>query len=231
MTLLELCEPLFLYICRLNRSARKGGAHDLGRVRGEVKALLEQARGRATAEPRLIDQFEKIEMVLLFFVDFMVKESPMSGAREWKELAFERNELAGDEKFFDVLEETLADPSESASERLGVFYVCMGLGFTGFYTGQPEYLRKKMLQCSARMKGLKQHDEAERICPEAYENVDTRNLIEPPGKKLLGIVIALVGLIVVLFVANLYLFHRTSQDLTAAMDYIIGQGQKLTLKD
>ena len=25
MTLLELCEPLFQYICRLNRSARKGG--------------------------------------------------------------------------------------------------------------------------------------------------------------------------------------------------------------
>jgi type IV/VI secretion system ImpK/VasF family protein len=227
MTLLELCEPLFLYICRLNRSARKGGSHDLSRVRGEVKALLEQARGRATAEPRLIDQFEKIELVLLFFVDFMVKESPMPGAREWKELAFEHNELAGDEKFFDVLEETLGEPSESASERLSVFYVCMGLGFTGFYTGQPEYLRKKMLQCSARLKGLKQHDEVERICPEAYENVDTRNLVEPPGKKLLGIAIALVGLIIVLFVANLYLFLWTSQDLTKAMDAIIHQGRSL----
>ena len=40
MTLLELCDPLFQYICRFNRSARKGGHHDLIQVRQEVKAML-----------------------------------------------------------------------------------------------------------------------------------------------------------------------------------------------
>ena len=32
MTLLELSEPLFQYICRVNRSARKGGNYDLAQV-------------------------------------------------------------------------------------------------------------------------------------------------------------------------------------------------------
>jgi cytochrome bd-type quinol oxidase subunit 1 len=45
-----------------------------------------------------------------------------------------QRQLAGDEKFFDLLEETLNDSSEDASERLAVYYTCLGLGFMGMYT-------------------------------------------------------------------------------------------------
>jgi hypothetical protein len=64
-------------------------------------------------------------------------------------------------------------------------------------------------------------DEESRICPEAYEHTDTRDLVEPPGAKLLAIAIALVGLVIVVFVANIYLFRITSEDLVKALDTII----------
>jgi hypothetical protein len=32
MTLSELCEPLFLYMCRVNRSARKGTVFEYNRA-------------------------------------------------------------------------------------------------------------------------------------------------------------------------------------------------------
>ncbi len=225
MNLPELCEPLFQQICLLNRSVRKGGSYELTRVRGEILATFEQMRSAARAEPRLIDQYERVELPLIFFVDFMVKESDLPFAREWKELAFDRKELAGDEKFFDLLDETLADPSEAASERLVIFYLCMGLGFTGIYMGQPEYLRKKMMQCSARVSRWVDSDETVGVCPEAYEHVDTRDLVEPPGKKLLGVGIVLVGLILALFATNIYLWHWASRDLTGALDQILQHGR------
>jgi type IV/VI secretion system ImpK/VasF family protein len=227
MSLLDICEPLFQYICRLNRSARKGGNYDLSQVQSEIKGLLAEARNRAVSANHA-EAWEKIELVLMFFCDFMIKESSLPWAREWKELAFERHEMAGDEKFFDLLEETLKDRSPSANDRLAVFYVCMGLGFTGWYTGQPEYLRRKMKEIAARLQATGQFSDTQRLCPDAYEKVDTRDLIEPPGTKLIGIAIMLIGLIIVLFAAYAYLYRDASAKLNASLTNVINNSSSFT---
>ncbi len=223
MTLLELCEPLFLYICRLNRSARKGGTHEYNRVRSEVEAIFEQMKARSATEPRLAGQYPKIERVLIFFVDSMISESKLPFAREWhrNRKAFELDELAGDDRFWELLDETLQENTPEATERLSIFYTCIGLGFTGFYTGQPEYLRTKMMQIAARLQHVVDTDIDTRICPDAYEHVDTRDLVEPPAVKLAGIAIALLGLIVVLFISNIFLFRWTARDLKEAIEEVV----------
>ena len=219
-TLLDLCEPLFQYICRLNRSARKGGNYELSQVQSEIKGLLAEGRSKSIGA-NLAQQWEAIELPLIFFADFMIKESPLPWAREWKELAFDRHEMAGDEKFFDLLEETLKDRSPNANDRLAVFYCCMGLGFTGWYTGQPEYLRRKMKEIAARLQAAGQFTEAQKICPDAYEKVDTRDLIEPPGTKLVGIAIALIGLMIVLFFTYGFGYYDSSSTLKSELTKII----------
>lgn len=221
MTLLELCEPLFQYICRINRSARKGGNYELGQVQNDIKGFLTEAKAKSVGE-NLSDQFEKIELPLMFFCDFMIKESALPWARDWKELAFERHEMAGDEKFFDLLEETLKDKSPAANDRLGVLYTCIGIGFTGWYTSQPEYLRRKMKEIAARLQasGTGQFADIQRICADAYEKVDTRDLIEPPGTKLIGIAIVLVGLIIVLFFTYAFLYRDSAQAEKKALETI-----------
>lgn len=221
MTLLELCEPLFQYTCRLNRIARKGAHAEPDEVRGRIKALLEEMKSRASSDGALRMQAEKVQLPLIFFADGMIRESNLPLAGRWKDIAQEHNELAGDEKFFDLLEETLADKSEAATERLGVFHTCLGLGFTGWYAGQPEYLRKKMLEISARWRGRGDAEATARLCPEAYEHVNTSDLIEPPGRSLVGIGIALVGFMVVLFVANVYLYRSSSGELRSSIDQIL----------
>ncbi|HUS92326.1 MAG TPA: DotU family type IV/VI secretion system protein [Phycisphaerae bacterium] len=221
MTLLELCEPLFQYVCRLNRSGRKGGSFEPARVRAEIVGIMEEMRSKAAAAANLTSQYDKVEMPLIFFVDFMIKESALPFARQWEEMAFQYKELAGDEKFFDLLDETLADPSQAATERLSVFYICLGLGFSGWYTGQPEYLRKKMLETSARVRQMMDVDAETRICPEAYEHVDASDLVQPPGLKLLGIFVALIGMTLVVFVANFFVFRTTASDLQGALRKII----------
>ena len=219
MTLLDTCEPLFQYMCRLNRSARKGGNYELNQVLAEIKGMLAEAKSKALGA-NLAEQFDKIELPLMFFCDFMIKESALPWAREWKELAFERHEMAGDEKFFDLLEETLKDKAPGANERLAVFYTCIGIGFTGWYTGQPEYLRRKMKEIAARLQSAGQFADAQRICSDAYEKVDTRDLVEPPGTKLIGIGIALVGLVIVLFFVYGYLYHDSAEKLKTALSKV-----------
>ncbi|MFZ4573066.1 MAG: DotU family type IV/VI secretion system protein [Phycisphaerales bacterium] len=219
MTLTEICEPLFQYICRLNRLGRKGGRTDQGLVKSEIKGIFADMRSRAEATPGMVGPYDQIEKVLMFYTDSMILNSQNSFPGGWKPFSAdprqlginEGAELAFEEKFWDLLEETLRDPTEGATAKLGVFYSCIGLGFTGLYDGQPEYRRKKMLELSARLRGQIDVDQAARICPPAYEGVDTRNLTITPVRKLTGVVIALGVLTVVVFVGYVYSF-RTAHD-------------------
>ena len=228
MTLLELCEPLLQYVCRLNRSARKGRTYEMGQVRAEIKGIFEEMKTKASSDPGLTEQYEKIYLPLVFFVDLMVKDSKLSFAQDWVEMASELGELAGDERFFDLLDETLIDQSKPATERLAIFYTCIGLGFDGIYAGQQEILQRLMLKCSARIGNMMDVDEASRICPEAYENIDTRDLVEPPSKKLVGIGITFIGLIIVLLVTNIFLFKWYSDELAESLNKIVNYHSSLT---
>lgn len=224
MTLLDLCEPLFLYICRLNRSARKGVSYEYNRVRVEIQTIFKELKKRAAADPKLNAQFAKVELPLIFFVDSMIADSSLGFAGEWHDnrLAYQRNELAGDERFWVLLDEELADRSAEAAERIAVFYNCIGLGFVGDHIGEPEELRNKMSQCAARLAGIIDLDEEdERICPEAYHHLNTSVLFQPPGTKLLGIGITLVGLVIVLFVANIILYDRASRRLVRSLEQVL----------
>ncbi|HEY8750582.1 MAG TPA: DotU family type IV/VI secretion system protein [Tepidisphaeraceae bacterium] len=224
MKLSELCEPLFQYACLLNRSARKGAPYDRDQVRSELELMFADMAGKAATDPALSPQYELVEAPLLFFVDGTIRESSLPFAHDWHEMARDRADLRdsdGGAEFFDMLDDTLRDQSYAAMERLSIFYACMGLGFTGWYSGQPEFLRKRMLEIATRTRSPTEVDSASRIVPEAYEHVNTSNLIDAPGGSLLGIGITLVGLVVVLFVLNLSLYRSTSQNLNNAIGDII----------
>ncbi|MBC8471935.1 MAG: DotU family type IV/VI secretion system protein [Planctomycetes bacterium] len=221
MTLLELCEPLFQYMCRLNRLARSGSDLEMDQVRNDIKTIFEAMKAESLNIAALTGQYEKIELPLLFFVDFTIKESKLMFAYDWYELGRERNELAGDEKFFDLLDENLEDTTDAATGRLVIFYTCIGLGFTGVYTGQPESIKRLMSKISARISGMIDADEKSYICPEAYENVDARDFIEPPSTRLVGIGITLMGLIVVWSIAYFFLLKWTLDDVSNSLDTII----------
>lgn len=220
MTLLELCEPLFQYVCRLLRLARMGRTMEMNKVRSEVTRIFSDMKASASISAELTTQYEKVELPLIFFIDFMVKESKLSFARDWLELGRERNELAGDEKFFDLLDVELADPSDAATQRLVIFYTCISLGFTGIYAGQPKNIQRLILRISARISDMMDADENSYICPEVYESVDSRDFIHPPGKKLVVIGIVVTGLIIVWIIAYWCLFRSASREMEKSIETI-----------
>ena len=232
MTLLELCEPLFKKVCLLNRLARKGAslstAIDSDRLRLEIKELFSGIQKRASATPGLAAQWQKLELPMIFFVDSMIAECGLSISASWNRnrIAYEQKELAGDEKFFDLLDDTLKDPSQEATERLQIFYTCLGLGFTGWYAGQNEYLRGKMLDISHRIGSAIDASQNTRICPEAYAGVDTRDLVQQPGLGIGAIAAIFLGLCFIVFSVETYLFRAASLSLLDSLAAIETQETK-----
>jgi len=226
LDLVDLCEPLFQYICMLNRIARNPGGEGLefGPLQGLIKEIMQDIAQNPGASDPLKAQFEKVRVPLIFFVDSMISESKLGMASQWHKnrLAYEFNELAGDEKFFDLLDETMAQKGPEADERLAIFYTCLGLGFQGWYAGQPEYLRKKMIDLGKRIPARfidTQH--TARVCPEAYQHIDGRNLVEAPGLKVATMAIFFGGLFFVALAANIYLFHSASTGLSDSLKTIL----------
>jgi type VI protein secretion system component VasF len=187
MTLLELYEPLFQYICTFNRNARGGGQLHFETTRDEILTLLNEITAQANESAKLATQAAAMRMPIIYFVDSMISESRAPFAREWNagRLAFEENVRAGDQLFFEEeLEPTLADNSEEATERLAVFFVCLGLGFTGDLIGESgqKALKNYSQKIFVRIKSMVETDPRAKISKEAYF-ADERTLTEPPSRK------------------------------------------------
>jgi type VI secretion system protein ImpK len=220
MKLLEICEPIFQYVCRLTRSGRTECTLEMNQVINDIRKIFGDMKTKAASQGQEY-QLEKVELPLIFFIDFMVHDAKLNISSEWFGLGVERNEFAGDEKFFDLLDGDLADLSDDATERIAVYYTCIGLGFTGIYTGQTDSIKRLMMKMSARISHMINADDKTLICPQAYENVDTRDLIEPPGTKLVGIGIVLIGLTLIWLVSYIVLFSITAGEVGDSVQTIL----------
>jgi hypothetical protein len=92
---------------------------DREKFRCDIIGILEAAGEKARRDPRLEREFAWIEKPLVFFIDYMVKEGRFPFREGWWELSRNYNELSGDEKFFDLLTETLNHPDCENSFILG----------------------------------------------------------------------------------------------------------------
>jgi type VI protein secretion system component VasF len=153
----------------------------------------------------------------------MIRKSKLSFAADWHGMA--EGIADGDERFFDMMDDALRNPAAAAREELQVYYTCIGLGFTGWYAGQADHLRKRMLELSARLRGVGDADQVSRIVPEAYEHVDTSNLIESAGASVAAILIGFLGITAVLLIANIYLYQASFHKLDGALNGITQGGQ------
>ena len=228
MKLLELYENLFQYICRLNRVAKTHAQPEFSRVRSEIKDLLSEASRNASSDVRLLNQVQRVELSLIFFVDNLICTSRLKLATQWSEnrLAQERNELAGDERFFDFLDQDLKDTSDDAVERLAVYYACLGLGFTGMYQGQADQIRRYMEQIFSRIRQWIDSDPRTKISEEAYKFTDTRVLTEPPSNKIILVAVIFGFLSLCVMIVYYGLYAKAVGRLSDAVEIIVDEGKK-----
>jgi type VI secretion system protein ImpK len=229
MKLLEVYEDLFQYVCCLLRAAKTQTHPEATRVRSEVKELLDQTARNASSDVRLANQVSRLELPMIFFVDNIISNSRLRFAPQWaqKRLAHERNELAGDERFFvDFLEKDLIDPAEEAEERLAVYYECLALGFRGMYQSHPEKILWYMEQIYPRIRPWMDNDPRTKISDEAYRHTDVRVLTEPPSNKIAFVGVAFAFLTLSVLVVYYAIYSTAVEDLKASVDTIITAGSQ-----
>ncbi|MDR2483028.1 MAG: DotU family type IV/VI secretion system protein [Treponema sp.] len=144
----KLCSPVFACICNYWQLNRITNLADRERFQRDITGFLGEAKKRAGEDPLLAQQYAWIEKPLVFFIDYMVKEGRFPFRQEWRELSRNYNELSGDEKFFDLLSETLEYPDMHNSFAL--FYVMLGLGFDGAYRFNHKHIEQCMRLCMER---------------------------------------------------------------------------------
>ena len=226
MTLLKLCDPLFKYVCFLNRSSRKGATVDSTRAEAEVETILSEIRSKANAAAGVGDLFDKVRLPLVFFVDNVICSGPSPLSDNWQRLAYKEDRVAGDTDFCDELDALLDEPeTPSSNERLAVFYTCVGLGFTGDRLSDPALRQKRMSQVARRLRGFMELEDRARVTPQAYGHTLKDNLVPPPVAPAWRMGVALVGLIVMLAVLNGYLFHEQSNKLDSTLKQMADQPQ------
>lgn len=188
MKALLLYEPLFQYLCQVNRWARVGAPLSYGMVRTKVTGILAEIEKKASEDPHLTDHVRHLKTPVNYFVDDMISQNPkLSFATRWHEerLGYEKDALTGDEAFFkNHLDKELSQqPSKPLAERLLVYYVCLGLGFQGYFFNEPDKLREYMRRILPSIRHWLVENTAEQLMPQAYQHTDTRDFVRPPELK------------------------------------------------
>jgi type VI protein secretion system component VasF len=188
MKALLLYDPLFQYLCQVNRWARAGAPLSYGEVRGKITTLLAAVDKKAAEDPYLMDHVRQLKTPVNFFIDDMISQNPkLAFAKRWhsERLGFVKDGLAGDEAFFmnHLDKELKQPPSKAGAERLLVYYVCIGLGFQGCYFNEVERLQAYMKQIITSIRPWLAEDTVERLMPQAYQYTDTRDFVRPPELK------------------------------------------------
>lgn len=203
-TIGEVVKPVLYRLCDYY-TFRKGGCEvDHNTAVSEIRSLFTSVKRRVEQDEYLRSEYMQIEKPLIFFADYIFKESGFSFSREYEPIAYSYNELSGDDKFFDLLDECLRD-GNSSQDLLEIYYLMMGLGFDGAYRREPKEVENRMYQCAQLLDG-EVNPESGALFPELSENnySDARKGEKRPYsyvKK--NIVWIMTGILFVSFIFNL----------------------------
>lgn len=244
MRIVQVCEPVFLYICELNRLRREGipatsSAVKFGAVRHRIESLLAQCVESARTSNHLEQQWKDIERPFYCFIDYMVEEilgqrpgedEPLPAAVEWADqrLAERFDIVAGNTAFVKYLQADLdrRENDVDARERLEFYYACLGLGFVGPFQDDSAGLNACKQDVTGRVPHLLTKGADDQFTPHAYEHVNPARLNLEPQPLLWGVVIVTVVILLFFFIATGWLYKDSARSLEAAIQSIIDYGNR-----
>jgi type IV/VI secretion system ImpK/VasF family protein len=233
----ELFEPLFQYVCALSRMAKQGRSPKYDEVRAKIEDLLEEIRRDSEDSRKLAKAIERLSSPIRFFIDDMIAGSRLSIAAQWDvdRLAFKigKGERAGSEKFFEYLDEDLANTGEDSIDLLMVYYTCLSLGFRGSKIG-PDELRPYLSKLRSRLRGELESESAseKRLAGEpgdegvgSYYRI-TRDFRPPETNRIGLLTLMSVFLVVVGLIVYYGLYLKASDELRDSIGTIVKRAPK-----
>lgn len=212
-TLNEACAPLFLYLTTFRRNAASSRL-TVQELHVALTREFDKVRNRCERDPRLHPLFERAHYALVAAADQVVLGSSWPQRTAWSMNLLETQVFGraeGGSRFYRIVDEVLADPSDEAAELAEVLFTCMGLGFQGELLGERKELesRRRQLFEKARLAGAL----GKVLTPDAYGRNTQR---DPAALPTIG-TIRMVG-ITVIAVAFAFLAGRVATGAMTAED-------------
>lgn len=232
MKSIEICEELFQYICMLTRSAEREGRLDRLQIVRRVGGIMDRIEADIY-QHNLGSQWDTVKQVLVYFVDYMLASSKLRLAGEWSDnrLAdqmFGNAQMAGDEKFYHLLVESLQYGDRAMDDVLALFYMCLGLGFVGVpprshlsatldipLDFDDTQIINRMMQLIKNK--IQIRDEQDRLLDRREYQVDATDMRQRPGMSVAIVFSVVCVLLVFLVIANGRLFDGYTQELEASL--------------
>ncbi len=132
MTLFELTRELFIYLVRFREKAATTAAPPLAEVRGELLRIFSRMDAITKGDLFLQAPYDRVRYILVVFADEVILTSGWEHGAAWQGVLLEKSYYGtsrGGEKFFELA----ADLERAPQDVVGVFYLCLALGFCGRY--------------------------------------------------------------------------------------------------
>jgi type IV/VI secretion system ImpK/VasF family protein len=210
-TLTEACSNVLLFLTTFRRNAATSKLS----IKDLQQALLREidaAHAQCEGDLRLRPLFERMHYPLVAMADQVVLTSTWAQRAGWSLNLLETQvfkSAEGGKRFYKIVEEVLADPTEQARELAELLFTCMGLGFQGeLMRERKEYERRRQLLFDkARLPAVS----AEPLAPDCYG----RNLVRPmprlPTVGILRMLLVATAALLLAFVIAAFVVSRRNR--------------------
>ena len=230
MTLLQVCDPLLVGVCELNRMAKAGILLTLDQVRADMLLRFRDCSSQAAAEG-LTRGWSKVEPAMRCFVDSMVENLPIAELKKtWGDHRLADEEpfgiAAGESAFYnDFLLPHLDELQRLRTPELiqiaEVYYACLQLGFEGSYRNKPQQLAQLKSTLAGYLRDLFLATAHDKITPDAYEHTIVKAIDVDSKPAFWGLAILTILFVVTFFVFVGLLYNGATKQLHQSVETIL----------
>ena len=193
----DACSPLFLFLVTFRRNA-KTSTMELAEVRAGLERELDKVQQACAHDHDLQPLWERVRYALVTTADQVILSSPWANRAAWS-MQLQEAEVygtrEGGKRFFQLVEETLADSSPDSVPMAMVLFHCMGIGFQGNLRNERDQLQRLRQQLADRAHVSGQMEE--KLTPDAYGRNSDLSTLKLPTMGIARFV--LIGLAAIVF--------------------------------
>ncbi len=191
------CAPLFLYLATFRRNA-KTSTLEIAELRSGLERELQKVQDACAKDHELTGLWDRLRYALVTTADQVILASPWPNRAGWSMQLQEAEvygTMEGGKRFFQLVEQTLADGSKDAAALAHILFHCMGLGFQGELRNDRAELNRLRQQLFDKAQLPSQM--GSRLTPESYDRNSNKSTLKLPTVGIYRLM--LVGVAAIVF--------------------------------
>jgi type IV/VI secretion system ImpK/VasF family protein len=216
----DACAPFFLFLATFRRNAGSS-SKDIGELRQTLERELRKVQEFCERDHELQPLWERVRYALVTTADQVILGSPWTHRAGWS-MALQEAEVygtrEGGKRFFQLVEQTLADSSGEARAMAHVLVHCMGLGFQGELRNNRAELGRLRQRLFEKAQLPTRMDD--RLTPDAYGRNSSKSVLKLPTVQMFRLVLVGLAAIVFALVAGNVVTEWTNEPINQQIDEI-----------